>query len=131
MNAIPMVIALLLFVLYLASAWQVYSKTGKPGWACLIPIYNVIVFLRIVGRPVWWFVLLFIPGVNIIISLLLCLDLAAVFGKGTGFGLGLFFLPIILLPILAFGKAEYRGQPIRQPRFATAEPDDWQPVEGF
>lgn len=119
MNAISTAIPLLVALLYVAAVWQVYSKAGKPGWASLIPIYNVIVFLRIVGRPVWWILLLCIPGVNLVIALLLCLDLATVFGKGSGFGIGLFFLPVILLPILAFGNAEYQG-PARQPALVAA-----------
>ena len=64
--------------------------------------------VKISGKPVWWFILLFIPVVQIIISLLLCLGLAERFGKGAFMGLVLFFLPFIGLPVLAF-TGEYQG----------------------
>ena len=95
--------------------WKLYTKAGKPGWAAIIPIYNIIVLLKIVGRPVWWILLLFIPLVNIIIAVIVYVDLAKSFGKSTGFGIGLLLLGIIFFPILGFGDAEYEG-----PAAATA-----------
>ena len=47
-------IYLAVLVLMVASMWKIFDKAGQPGWAALIPIYNVIVLLQIVGRPVWW-----------------------------------------------------------------------------
>jgi hypothetical protein len=103
------VVYLAICVVELVAAWIVYKKAGKPGWACLIPIYNVIVLLDIVRKPLWWIILLLIPLVNIVIAVILCLELAKVFGKGTGFGIGLFFLGFIFVPILAWGDAKYVG----------------------
>ena len=88
--------------------WKVYSKAGQPGWAAIIPIYNLIVLLQIVQRPIWWIILMIIPCVNIVVLFIVYIDLAKVFGKGTGFGLGLIFLPFIFVPMLAFGDAEYQ-----------------------
>ncbi len=96
-------------VLTIAGLWATFSKAGKPGWACIIPIYNVIVLLEIAGKPLWWLILLFVPLVNLIIVLLVTLDVAKAFGKGVGFGLGLVFLPFVFYPILGFGDAEYQG----------------------
>ena len=59
------------------------------------------------GKPGWWLILLFIPIVNIVISILAIAGLAKNFGKGVGFILGLIFLPIIFFPILGFGSAKY------------------------
>ena len=96
---------IMLFVI--AGFWKMFTKAGKPGWAVLIPIYNVIVLLQIAGRPGWWFLLLVIPVVNIFVGFILAFDLAKKFGKGIGFGLGLLFLGPIFYPILGFGSAEY------------------------
>jgi hypothetical protein len=104
-----LVVYLGIIVLAIAGLWATFTKAGKPGWACIIPIYNVIVLLEIVGRPIWWFLLFFIPLVNLIIAILVNLDLAKAFGKGAGFGLGLIFLPFIFYPILGFGDARYQG----------------------
>lgn len=102
------VVFLAIGILMLISMWKIYSKAGQPGWAVLVPIYNLIVLLNIVRKPGWWFVLMLIPFVNFIIILLVYLELAKVFGKDTGFGLGIVFLPVIFLPMLAFGSAQYQ-----------------------
>ncbi len=96
-------------VLVIAGMWKTFVKAGKPGWACLIPIYNVIVLLEIAGKPLWWIILFFIPLVNFVVVILVALAVAERFGKGLGFGLGLAFLPMIFFLILGFGDAQYQG----------------------
>ncbi len=83
----------LLFVIgIIAGMWKTFVKAGKPGWGAIIPIYNIILLLEIAGRPLWWIVLFLIPLVNFIVAILVSMDVARNFGKGVGFGLGLFFL---------------------------------------
>lgn len=96
-------------IISLIASWKIYVKAGQPGWAVLVPIYNIYVLLEIVGRPWWWLLLLIIPGVNFVIAIILTFDLAASFGKSTGFGFGLLFLSFIFTLILAFGDAQYTG----------------------
>ena len=100
---------LVLIVLIIASMWKVFTKAGKPGWASLIPIYNLYVLNEIGGKPGWWLLLYFIPVVNIVISILVLVGVAQNFGKGAGFAIGLIFLPMIFYPILAFSDAQYVG----------------------
>lgn len=103
---------LVLFVfwlLVLIGAWKVFTKAGKPGWAVIVPIYNVIVVLEICGRPIWWILLAMIPCVNVVIHVVVSLDLAKSFGKGAGFGIGLWLLGCIFVPVLGFGSAQYQG----------------------
>ncbi len=106
---IPAVVGLLCAVLIIASFWKLFVKAGKPGWAAIIPIYNVIVMLEIAGKPIWWIILFLIPCVNIIVSLLVLIALAKSFGKSEVFGIGLWLLGFIFFPILAFGDARYVG----------------------
>lgn len=96
-------------VLIVASLWIVFTKANKPGWAAIVPIYNIIVMLEIIGRPLWWIVLFFIPLVNLIVGIMVAIDMAKSFGKGIGTAIGLILLPIIFYPILAFGDARYQG----------------------
>ena len=98
---------LLIIVGFIASAWVIYTKAGEDGWKCLIPVYNLIIVLKIVNKPVWWVTLILIPLVNIAIMFIINIALAKSFGKGTGFGIGLVLLPFIFVPLLAFGDAEY------------------------
>jgi len=100
---------LAVMVVMIAGMWKVFTKAGQPGWAAIVPIYNLIVVLQIIGRPLWWIVLCLIPLVNIVITLLIMIDLAKSFGQGAGFGLGMFFLGFIFVPVLGFGASRYVG----------------------
>jgi hypothetical protein len=103
------IIALLITLVVIVALWKVFTKAGQPGWASIIPIYNLYIWCKIVGRPAWWIILMLIPFVNFIICIILCIDLAKSFGKGAGFGIGLALLGIIFFPILGFGSAQYQG----------------------
>lgn len=98
-----------LLVLTIATMWKINTKANKPGWACIVPIYNIIVMLEIAKKPTWWIFLMIIPFVNFIIMILIALSLAKNFGKSEGFAVGLILLPFIFYPILAFGDAVYVG----------------------
>ncbi len=105
-----LIIELIIAIIVIASLWKLFSKAGQPGWAAIIPIYNVIVWLNVIKRPIWWIILLFIPFVNIIIMIIMDIDTAKAFGKDVGFGIGIIFFPYIFLPILAFGNSEYQPE---------------------
>ncbi len=106
---IPLIIGLGFLIVMIASIWKVFVKAGKPGWAGIVPIYNAIVMLEIAGRPLWWIILMLIPVVNFVIVIIVMIDLAKRFGKGTGFGVGLALLGFIFFPILGFGPARFQG----------------------
>lgn len=106
-GVIVLLIELALAVLIIAGMWRIFEKAGKPGWAAIIPIYNLIVLLEIIRKPIWWFIVMLIPCVGIVFAILVYIELAKAFNKGGGFAAGLFFLPFIFFPILGFGDAEY------------------------
>lgn len=101
-------------IIILVAMWKIYTKAGKPGWAAIIPIYNTIVMLQIVKRPIWWILLLLIPFVNIVVLIVLYYDLAKAFGKGIGFTLLILLLPFIAYPILGFGQSEYNSRALER-----------------
>jgi hypothetical protein len=102
----------LVFALFIIIAmWKVFTKAGQPGWAAIIPIFNLYILCKVAGRPGWWLLLMLIPFVNFIIMIIVCIDIAKNFGKGAGFGLGLAFLGFIFFPVLGFGSATYQGPP--------------------
>lgn len=103
------VVVIAITVLMLIGLWKIFVKAGKPGWAAIIPIYNIIVLLEIIGRPLWWIVLFLVPFVNIVANILVSIDLAKAFGRSSGFGIGLAFLAPIFYPILGFGNSQYKG----------------------
>lgn len=106
------VFVIAVWVVMIASMWKVFEKAGKPGWAAIIPIYNAIILLEIVGKPIWWFFLFLIPVVNLIIAIMVLMDLAKSFGKSAGFAFGLLLLGFVFFPILGFGSARYLGPPV-------------------
>ena len=108
-SPVSTIVALLIALLVIVAMWKVFTKAGQPGWATIIPIYNLYIWCKIVGRPWWWILLMLIPFVNFIILIILNIDLAKSFGKGAGFGIGLTLLGVIFAPILGFGSAQYQG----------------------
>lgn len=110
MMSVVAVISLIIAVIGIVIMWKVNTKAGQPGWAAIIPIYNIYVWLKIAGRPGWWILLMLIPFVNVVMSLIVSIDIAKSFAKDSVFGVvGLWLFSLIGYAILAFGNAQYRG----------------------
>ena len=105
------VIEIIWLVLVIAGAWKTFVKADKPGWGAIIPFYNTYLLCKIAGRPGWWLILFFIPIVNIVIAIIVCLGIAENFGHGAGYGILLFFFAPIMFLVLGFGSDQYK--PIR------------------
>ena len=96
-------------IIVLVGYWKIYEKAGKPGWASLIPIYNVIVLLEIIGKPIWWIFLILFPCTTFIFAIWATNLLSKSFGQTEGFTVGLILLPFIFYPMLGFGNYKYLG----------------------
>ena len=99
--------ALVIIVFEIAAVWRIFVKAGDRGWKAIIPIWNTLIVLKIVGRPWWWIFLYLIPIVWWIVYIIVYYDLAKSFGKSTGFAVGVIVLPFIFVPILGFGSSQY------------------------
>ena len=108
-NSTVLIVWCAVIVFYLAAMWKVFTKAGQPGWASIIPIYNMVVLCQIAGKPVWWVLLMLIPVVNIVIAIMVWHGVSTSFGKGVGFTIGLVLLSVIFIPILAWSDAQYLG----------------------
>lgn len=104
-----LVLIVLALIVNLVAYWLIFAKSGKPGWAALIPVYNIYVYLKIVGRPVWWLLLILVPIVNVLVYIIVTYDLAKSFGKGIGYTLLMLLVHPVGQLMLAFGKATYTG----------------------
>jgi hypothetical protein len=107
--AIVLILEIALFAVIIAGLWKAFEKAGQPGWAAIVPIYNIYVMTVIAKKPAWWIVMLIIPIVGIVFAILLMIEIAKQFGQGAGFGVGLALLGFIFWPILGFGDAKYIG----------------------
>ena len=112
------VVGVVLLVLHIAGFWKTLEKGREPGAMSLLQIISCLApiaylpFTRLTGRPGWWVVLLYVPIVNFVVLAILSIDIAKAYGKGAGFGVGLWLLPFIFFPILGFGSARYEGRSI-------------------
>ena len=125
-------ISMAISVFTLVCMWKVFKKAGKPGWAAIVPIYNIIVMLEITELPMWYIALFFVPIANIYAMFKIYIEFAKKFGKSAGFGVGLIFLSPIFLGILAFDKkVNYvGGQGVSQSQQSVQQqPFQQQPVQ--
>jgi hypothetical protein len=96
-------------IFYIVVMWKVFVKAGLPAWGVLIPIYNTYLMIKVAGRPGWWLVLILLPPVYFVLTIIMCIDVAKNFGKSASFGVGIIFLSLIFLSILAFDSSEYQA----------------------
>ena len=96
-------------VLLIAAKWKVFVKAGQPGWAAIIPIYNIYIMTKIAGKPGIWTLFCILPVVNIIFTIWLYNMVSKSFGYDEGFTVGLVLIGLVFWPILVFGSAQYQG----------------------
>ena len=97
-------ICLAIGVVSIIAMWKVFTKAGKPGWAAIVPVYNIITLLEVVQLPLWYIALFVVPFANIYAMIKIQLELAKVFGKSSSFAVGLILLSPVFLCILGFDK---------------------------
>src|SRR5690606_40821320 len=72
---------LILQVVHFAGTWKMYEAAGRKRWEALVPVYNAIVLMKIINRPTWWTILLFIPVVNLIMIPVVWVETLISFGR--------------------------------------------------
>ena len=119
--AVASIIGLALCIFSIIVMWKIFTKAGKPGWAAIVPFYNLYVMFEITWGNGWMFLtclLAIIPVIGsiafLVILILTMVKLAKAFGKSGGFAVGLIFLGIIFEAILAFDSSTYLGVPDKQ-----------------
>lgn len=111
-------LSLVLSLVAVAGYWKALSKAGEPGWAAIIPVYNLWVLVRASGNSWLWFVACLVPLVNFFAVAKVFVNFAGQFGRGVLFGIATWLLPFLMMPLLGFGDYQYRGA--RGERSATA-----------
>ncbi len=108
-SAFVNMIELVLAILVIIAVWKIFTKAGEPGWAALIPFYNIYKLFKISMGNGWFFLMLFLPLINFIAGILLSINLARAFGKSGGYAVGLILLTPVFLILLGFSDAQYLG----------------------
>lgn len=116
------IISIAFSVFMIISMWKVFKKLGKPGWAAIVPFYNVYVLCCEIAEKQWWYILLLcVPIANLYAMYVIYDVIAKKFGKDTGFTIGMIFLPIIFFPILAFSK---NANPVQEKTYVNENTQD-------
>ena len=76
----------LLFILciqgvHFFGTWKLYQRAGFKAWQAAIPIYNALILMKIINRPIWWVVMFFMPIINLIIFPVVWVETARSFGR--------------------------------------------------
>lgn len=123
------VFGLAVFIFFIVTEWKIFSKADKPGWAALIPFYNIYVRSDIAFGNSSYFIVFMVLGVisfigriseigslrllaglaALVLYIIYCVKISKAFGKSGGFAVGLVLLPFIFFPILGFGDDKYIG----------------------
>ncbi|MGU3377430.1 DUF5684 domain-containing protein [Chryseobacterium sp. M5A1_1a] len=109
-----MFMGLIFYLFYGYCMYKIFKKAGREdAWAAFIPIYNIIVLLDIVKKPIWWIILFCIPLVNLYASWVVNDRLAKGFSKETPlYTVLLFFIGFIFIPVLGLGSDTFNSKNI-------------------
>ena len=104
-----MIMSIVIYLFYGYCMYKIFQKAGRQdAWAAFIPIYNLIVLLDIVKKPIWWFILFCIPLVNIFACWVVYDRLAKGFGKETPlYTILILLFGFIFIPVLGLGRDTY------------------------
>jgi signal peptidase I len=124
--SIYMILSILFFILSAAGLWRIFEKAGRPGWEAVVPFYNFYIWLKIIHKPIWWYIFIIIPYINIFTLLLMVVETLKCFRKD-GLGdqaLGVLF-PFLYLPYLGFSPKETYTHPNDLPIIRKSSFREW------
>jgi len=121
-----MILTLGFIVASVAGLWKIFSKAGKPGWLALVPFLNIYYWLRIIEKPLWWYIFILVPFINVFTFLLMVVETLRCFNKNS-FGqiaLGIIF-PFAYLPYLGFSPKAVYVRPSELPVLKKSAFREW------
>ncbi len=121
-----MILTILFFLSAAAGLWRIFEKAGQKGWLAIVPFYNFYIWLKIIGKPLWWYVFILIPFINVFTLLLMVVDTLKCFNKHGLLeqALGVMF-PFFYLPYLGFSPQEQYVHPSKLPVIKKTSAREW------
>lgn len=121
-----LILFIISLILFTAGLWAIFEKAGQKGWYVLVPFYNLYIWLKIIKKPLWWYIFLLIPFINVFMILLMIVEICKCFNK---FGLGQQALgvlfPFAYMPYLGFSKKEQYVDPDNRPEYRKTVVREW------
>ncbi len=124
--SIYMILTILFFLASVAGLWRIFEKAGYKGWYAIIPLFNFYIWLKVINKPLWWFIFVILPFINIFTLLLMVVETLKCSHKN-GLGeqaLGVLF-PFIYLPYLGFSNREAYMHPSKIPPIKKSAAREW------
>ena len=120
------ILSILFFISCIIGLYAIFEKAGEKGWKVFVPFYNLYIWLKIIKKPLWWYIFLLVPFINVFVILLMIVEICKCFMKhGLGAqALGVLF-PFIYLPYLGFSKKEQYFDPSKQKPVKKTATREW------
>ncbi len=116
---------LIIQVIHFLGTWKLYQKAGRKAWEALIPVYNAIILMKIINRPKWYVILLFVPVVNLLMFPVVWVETIRSFGKNRALDTWLVLLSlgfyIFYLNYVEINKLSYIEDRSLKPKNAVAD----------
>ncbi len=120
------ILFILFFALSAAGVYRLFERAGVEGWKALVPFYNFYIWLQIIKKPLWWYIFLLIPFINVFVIMLMVVELVKCYGK---FGLGeqaaSVIVPFIYLPWLGWNPKSVYVHPDKRPVIKKGVVREW------
>ena len=114
------------YALQAIAYYKFFEKAGEPSWIGFVPFYNYYVHLKIIGRPAWWLLVLFVPVANFFVALTMHLDLLKSFDRYSYFdqAVGVILAPFYMVYV-AYGPGNYVGKAVDIPKKPKTPSKEW------
>ncbi len=70
----PNIILILILIFFPVLLWKTFQSAGYEGWKSVIPVYNYYLWLKIIDKPLWWFIFLAMPFINAFMVMLMVVE---------------------------------------------------------
>ncbi|HSG68195.1 MAG TPA: DUF5684 domain-containing protein, partial [Bacteroidales bacterium] len=120
------IVTIIFTILFIAGLWKIFEKAGEAGWKAVVPFLNFYIWLRIIKKPLWWFIFILTPFVNVFVILLMVVEVLKCFGKESigAQALGVIF-PFLYLPYLGFSHSEVYVDPDQHEKVKKGPVREW------
>jgi len=120
------VIFIVLLAASLAGLWKIFQKAGYKGWEVLVPFYNFYIWLKIIKKPLWWYIFILMPFINAFTVLLMVVELVKCFKRFALYQQALAAVfPFVYLPYLGFKEDEKYTHPDDLPKYKKTKAREW------
>jgi signal peptidase I len=120
------IILIITLILAAAGLWKIFEKAGHPGWMAVVPFLNFYIWLKIIKKPLWWYIFILTPFINVFVILLMVVEVLKCFGKESigAQALGVIF-PFLYLPYLGFSAREEYIDPDKREKVKKGAVREW------